>query len=226
MKKTRGRRQGKDDIRKDLVHFLEANEQCSTKISQGMTTNPPVLRSGSVVRSLFSNNSSNKVRITNDDIQDEVDFWKPSIACYVLGANPPLVVIEGFVRRMWLDKIEREPSINVKKEDIKMVPIWVHLDELDLKYWGEKSLYKIIRQIGKPVVVDEATKRREKLNFSRVLIEVAIKQDLPELIEFEDENGCNTTVAISYEWKPVICANCNGMRHATNDFRKKEPRQK
>uniref|UniRef100_A0A803Q8L9 Uncharacterized protein n=1 Tax=Cannabis sativa TaxID=3483 RepID=A0A803Q8L9_CANSA len=64
---------------------------------------------------------------------------------------------------------------------------------------------------------DEATKRREKLNFPRVLNEVAIKQDLPELIEFEDENSCNTTFAISYEWKPVICANCNGWKTKTEN---------
>uniref|UniRef100_A0A803P1H3 DUF4283 domain-containing protein n=1 Tax=Cannabis sativa TaxID=3483 RepID=A0A803P1H3_CANSA len=190
-----------EDIRVDFVHFLEASEQCSAKIAKGMVSNPPVLRSGSVVRSLFA--KCNKVKITNDDIQEEVDFWKPPIICYVLGANPPLAVFEGFVRRMWSEKVERvgllsygiyiirfqsieyrdevlrggyiffnrrpvvmkewEPSINVKKEDIRMVPIWVHLDDLELKYWGERSLYKIIGQIGKPIMVDEATKNREKL---------------------------------------------------------------
>ncbi|KAM6575147.1 hypothetical protein CsatA_023474 [Cannabis sativa] len=120
---------------------------------------------------------------------------------------------------------EWEPSINVKKEDIRMVPIWVHLDDLELKYWGEKSLYKIIGQVGKPIMVDEATKNREKLSFPRVLIEVAIKQELPEMISFEDENGFNTTVAISYEWKPVICAHCDGLGHLTTECRKKEPKK-
>uniref|UniRef100_A0A803QDU5 DUF4283 domain-containing protein n=1 Tax=Cannabis sativa TaxID=3483 RepID=A0A803QDU5_CANSA len=153
------------------------------------------------------------VKITSDDIHDEVEFWKPSIVCNVLGANPTLAILKGFVRRMWFEKIERvglawETSINVKKEDIRMVPIWVHLDDLDLKYWGERSLFKIIGQVGQPVIVDEATKNREKLCFPRVLIEVEIEQELPELIEFEDKNGCTITVSISYEWKLVICANC------------------
>uniref|UniRef100_A0A803NTX5 Reverse transcriptase domain-containing protein n=1 Tax=Cannabis sativa TaxID=3483 RepID=A0A803NTX5_CANSA len=252
-----------EEIRVDFAHFLEASEQCSAKIAQGTNSNPPVLRSGSVVKSLFP--KCNKVKITNDDIQEEVDFWKPSIVCYVLGANPPLAVFEGFVRRMWSEKVERvgllsygiyiirfhsieyrdevlrggyiffnrrpvvmkewEPSINVKKEDIRMVPIWVHLDDLELKYWGEKSLYKIIGQVGKPIMVDEATKNREKLSFPRVLIEVAIKQELPEMISLEDENGFNTTVAISYEWKPVICAHCDGLGHLTTECRKKEPKK-
>ena len=44
-----------------------------------------------------------------DDIQGEIDYWNSAIICYVLGANPPSMVMEGFVRRIWrnlgLDKV-------------------------------------------------------------------------------------------------------------------------
>ena len=43
------------------------------------------------------------VKITFDDIANEVKFWKSSVVRFVLGANPPLHVIEGFVRRIWQD---------------------------------------------------------------------------------------------------------------------------
>ncbi|XP_056697466.1 uncharacterized protein [Spinacia oleracea] len=33
--------------------------------------------------------------------QEEVDFWSSSIICYVVGANPPIHVMEGFIRRIW-----------------------------------------------------------------------------------------------------------------------------
>ncbi|XP_062080927.1 uncharacterized protein LOC133785726 [Humulus lupulus] len=200
-----------------------------------------------------------------DDIQEEVDFWKSSIVCYALGANPPLSILEGFVRRMWNDKIDKvgmlsygvflirfisiadrdevlkggyvffnkrsvvmkawDPAINLKKEDIRRVPIWVHLDDLDLKYWGEKSLFKIIGQVGTPLMVDEVTKFRDKLSFPRVLIEVSLKQDFPDIIYFEDENGFNTSVSVTYEWKPIVCNHCSGLGHSTAECRKKGGRK-
>ena len=41
------------------------------------------------------------VTIELDDIQEEIDFWSSSLICYVLGANPPSHVMEGYVRRIW-----------------------------------------------------------------------------------------------------------------------------
>ena len=111
--------------------------------------------------------------------------------CYVLGANPPFIVMEGFCRRMWKEKIDKigspsygvfmirfhtvedrdgilqggylffnnqrvvmkpwHPDMDIRKNDIRSVPIWIQLDNLDLKYWGERALFKIVGQIGKPL---------------------------------------------------------------------------
>ncbi|KAL2894576.1 Sex-lethal-like protein [Bienertia sinuspersici] len=44
-----------------------------------------------------------------DDVHPEIDFWESSIVTYVIGANPPTMVMEGFLRRIWskygVDKI-------------------------------------------------------------------------------------------------------------------------
>lgn len=74
-----------------------------------------------------------------------------------------------------------------KREDVCTIPIWIRLEKLDLKYWGEKALFKIVGQIGKPLMMDKATRLREKLYFPRVLIEVSIKHDLPDWVQFGDE---------------------------------------
>ena len=37
------------------------------------------------------------------DIVEEVNFWDTLVVCYVTNANPPLHVIDGFVRRVWKD---------------------------------------------------------------------------------------------------------------------------
>ncbi|KAL2903715.1 hypothetical protein RDABS01_002425 [Bienertia sinuspersici] len=54
------------------------------------------------------------VKIEIEDIQHDIDYWSSSLYAYVLGANPPTSVMDGFIRRVWkehaVDKV-----INVKK---------------------------------------------------------------------------------------------------------------
>ena len=40
-----------------------------------------------------------KVELT--DIEEEVNYWKNAVLCCVLGANPPVTVIKGFVKSIW-----------------------------------------------------------------------------------------------------------------------------
>ncbi|XP_060965582.1 uncharacterized protein LOC133034505 [Cannabis sativa] len=113
-----------------------------------------------------------------------------------------------------------DPNVNFKKEDVKKVPIWVQIEDLDLKYWGQRSLFKIVGQVGEPIMVDSVTRERERLNYPRILIEVRIDQNFPDMLEFENEYGNNTHVGIKYEWKPIACNNCFGLGHSTIDCKK------
>ncbi|KAM6562899.1 hypothetical protein CsatB_022897 [Cannabis sativa] len=227
---------------------------------------PPILRPDTVKRSLHSSFANSKkqgkVQITMDDIADEISYWSSATVCYVLGANPPLSVLEGFARRIWKGKVDKvgmisygiflirftsiaerdeilaggyiffnkrpvimkawDPNLNLKKEDIRIVPIWIQLEDLELKYWGQKSLFKIVGQLGKPIMEDAITKERDKLTFPRVLIEVSMQQEFPDLIYFDNEHGNEVSVAVKYEWKPIVCKHCQGMGHASEDCRRKE----
>ena len=40
-------------------------------------------------------------KIEPQDVQSEIDYWKTAVLCSVIGANPPLEIIKGFVRRIW-----------------------------------------------------------------------------------------------------------------------------
>ena len=40
-------------------------------------------------------------KIVEEDIEEEVPYWQNAVTCCVLGANPPLTIIEGYVRRIW-----------------------------------------------------------------------------------------------------------------------------
>uniref|UniRef100_A0A803QI18 DUF4283 domain-containing protein n=1 Tax=Cannabis sativa TaxID=3483 RepID=A0A803QI18_CANSA len=44
-----------------------------------------------------------KIKIDFEDIAEEVNYWQPSLVCYVIGANPP--ISEGFVRRLWKEEV-------------------------------------------------------------------------------------------------------------------------
>ncbi|KAJ8425740.1 hypothetical protein Cgig2_000800 [Carnegiea gigantea] len=48
-------------------------------------------------------------KLANQDIREEVEYWNTAVLCSVLGANPPLEVIKGFILRIWgsyeIDKI-------------------------------------------------------------------------------------------------------------------------
>uniref|UniRef100_A0A803QK10 Uncharacterized protein n=1 Tax=Cannabis sativa TaxID=3483 RepID=A0A803QK10_CANSA len=79
-----------EEIQADFDFFLSTNRRCATSIAQGNSNTPLVLRSGSVVRNLensFKNSEQDtkaKVKITMEDIKDEVEFRRHSIVCYVL----------------------------------------------------------------------------------------------------------------------------------------------
>ena len=48
-------------------------------------------------------------KIETEDVALEIEYWQSAVICPVLGANPPLEVVEGFFRRIWktlaIDKI-------------------------------------------------------------------------------------------------------------------------
>lgn len=105
------------------------------------------------------------------------------------------------------------PDINYAKEPMKMLPIWIKLPGLNVKYWGEKSLYKIAGGVGRAMKVDQATLNRDKLMFAKVLVEVKLDQVFPTTVHFVNENDITMTQPVEYDWLPVGCTICKGIGH-------------
>ncbi|XP_062080013.1 uncharacterized protein LOC133784752 [Humulus lupulus] len=114
-----------------------------------------------------------------------------------------------------------DPNTRFTREVVLNVPLWVQLCNLDLKFWGEKAMTKIMNSVGKYIRQDRATLAREKLQYARVLIEVNISQELPNVIKFRDENGEAVYVDLYFEWKPDRCASCKGFGHKQEVCKKK-----
>ncbi|XP_074310090.1 uncharacterized protein LOC141645569 [Silene latifolia] len=54
------------------------------------------------------------VQLSDDDVAPEINYWKTAIYGYILGANPPWNVVDGFMRRVWskcdVDKVSFLPN--------------------------------------------------------------------------------------------------------------------
>ncbi|XP_060170335.1 uncharacterized protein LOC132601250 [Lycium barbarum] len=207
--------------------------------------------------------STTNVKITLEDIKDEVDYWSTAVICYVLGSNPPQSVMEGYFRRIWkplgVNKIAQvnrgvflvrfhneedktttveggvvmfdrkpivvkpwRPDIEITKETVDKVPIWIRLVGLDIKYWGKSALTKIAGMIGRPLKADRATTHKERLTFARVLVEMPINKEYPTEVRFENEVGRIVEQRVEYEWKPTMCTRCKNFGHGVNECRRQQ----
>ncbi|KAK4708976.1 hypothetical protein R3W88_029901 [Solanum pinnatisectum] len=179
------------------------------------------------------------IKITVEDIQEEVDYWGTTVICYVLGSNPPQSVMEGYFKWIWkttlvIDKIaqvNREvflarfcnemdrgkaveegvqmPDIEVTKETVDKVPIWIRMVGLDIKYWGKTTLTKIAGMVG-------------RLTFARILVEIPLHQEYLTKVRFENEVGKIIEQKIEYEWKPIMCTRCKNFGHDTTENRRQQ----
>ncbi|KAL9230891.1 hypothetical protein vseg_006184 [Gypsophila vaccaria] len=85
-----------------------------------------------------------------DDVIDELEYWKNAVICFIMGANPPGHVIEGFIRRIWtkynIDKISFLPngvflvrfaSLEMKEKAINSGYFLFDNKPLIVKEWNE-----------------------------------------------------------------------------------------
>ncbi|XP_074300582.1 uncharacterized protein LOC141631863 [Silene latifolia] len=43
------------------------------------------------------------LQFTEAEVQVELNYWRNSVYCFILGANPPWEIVEGFIRRIWVN---------------------------------------------------------------------------------------------------------------------------
>ncbi|KAL9230657.1 hypothetical protein vseg_005980 [Gypsophila vaccaria] len=69
------------------------------------------------VNGITETNSSSEtgmLQLDVDDVQEEIAYWHNAVVCFIMRANPPASVIEGFIRRIWtrynIDKLSFLPN--------------------------------------------------------------------------------------------------------------------
>lgn len=106
------------------------------------------------------------------------------------------------------------------------MPIWIKFLGLDFKYWSMKGLSKIGRLVGRPLMVNRNTEERSGLNFARILVEVELGAQLPEVVHIKNEKGQLIEQTVQYDWKSILCKYCKKYGHSEEVCRlkKKIPR--
>lgn len=84
---------------------------------------------------------------------------------------------------------EWDPDIELIKEKLTSVSVWVKLHGLDVKYWGAMRLRKIGSFLGKPKMADENTQKKTRINFARILVDIEIKEAVKDKVVFKNEKG-------------------------------------
>lgn len=123
------------------------------------------------------------VRFLNDDAKE-----KALNAKHVMFDSHPVFI------KQWHDELDFDPKA------FKIASVWVQLPDLPLRYWG--CIMKLAKELGEPVQLDMATRKRERIQYARVLVEMDITKEFPKYIKFKNEKGMIVEQQTFFEWRP------------------------
>lgn len=106
------------------------------------------------------------------------------------------------------------PQMELVKERMQVIPIWVHFHNVPLEYWTAQGLSHIASAVGKPLYADEMTKKCQRLTFAKVCVEVDLNSTFPSSFELLYPSGDSVTVEIKYPWHPLKCLHCKVFGHS------------
>ncbi|XP_048491303.1 uncharacterized protein LOC125492655 [Beta vulgaris subsp. vulgaris] len=81
------------------------------------------------------------------------------------------------------------PDFDFQNEVLRVIPLWIRLYNLPVKYWGPECLSRIGSMVRIPLFVDECTTQQQRVPFARMFVEVDVTKELPKSIYVEDASG-------------------------------------
>jgi len=110
-----------------------------------------------------------------------------------------------FIVKAWNEGLILDTS------SLQSLPIWVQFLDLDIKYWGLKSLSKLGSMLGIPIKTDKYTKEKTALQFARLLVEMKLTGPFPMHIDFINDKDEVVRQEVRYGWQPVKSKMLGGM---------------
>ena len=118
-----------------------------------------------------------------------------------------LCLIMPFLVKPWV------ACMSYEKENLSTLPIWTRFPGLDVMYWGERSLGKIVGMLGEVKQFDTATTNKARGMFARAIIDMSITNDFSDELCYENEHGELVMQPITYDWKALWCKKCEKLGH-------------
>nr|GEX58904.1 RNA-directed DNA polymerase, eukaryota, reverse transcriptase zinc-binding domain protein [Tanacetum cinerariifolium] len=125
------------------------------------------------------------------------------------------------------DGFAENPVVNLLKEDVGNVPVWVKLHGVLVTDFSEDGLIAIATGIGTPLMLDSYTSDMYlqswgRSSYVRAMIELRADEELKNTIvvampKITRDGYYMCTVHVEYEWKPPRCSCCKVFGHTQEE---------
>ncbi|GJQ92637.1 zinc knuckle CX2CX4HX4C containing protein [Tanacetum coccineum] len=186
----------------------------------------PTIDVGSEVMGINTHAHKDVVDLTLADViipQDEVDTLSMES---VLEQGPWRIRSVPLILNMW------NPNSDLKKEDIKKVPVWVKLFNVPVVAYSKVGLTLITAKLGRLLMLDAHTSNMclnswGMNSYARALVEISADNEFVEslvvAVPIAKTKGHRlVSIDIEFEYKPPRCSACKIFDHVDKECHKKE----
>ncbi|XP_059668750.1 uncharacterized protein LOC132313824 [Cornus florida] len=148
-----------------------------------------------------------KISIQDEDVAEEINYW--SLSVQVLShihtfEGRPIILLKRWSK-----------NVNLVKEVLESVPIWLKIYDLPVHYRKTQIVSMICSTFAKPIYMDNTEANKDKGLYLRVMVEVDVKEQLPDSLVV-DIHGVDCDLTFEYDWKPHICTICQRVDHVSD----------
>ncbi|GKC53948.1 retrotransposon protein, putative, ty1-copia subclass [Tanacetum coccineum] len=141
---------------------------------------------------------------------------------FFLGKWVAYPVVANYVRNTW-GKYGLNLDMNLMKEDVVNVPVWVKIHGVPVTTFTEDGLSAIATKIGTHLMLDSYTSDMciqswGRSSYARAMIEIRDDVELKDtivvaMLKLTREGFYTCTIRVEYEWKPPRCTCCKLFGH-------------
>lgn len=117
----------------------------------------------------------------------------------------------------WAPLSEKENE----ETEVKIVPMWVTMENVPHSMYSWKGLGFIASSVGKPVRLHPETELCSNFEEAKVFVNANMTKPLPSGIRFRSKTGINADITFSYPWTPTKCSVCAKWGHKDKECVKK-----
>lgn len=117
----------------------------------------------------------------------------------------------------WAHLSEKENE----ETEVKIVPMWVTMENVPHSMYSWKGLGFIASSVGKPVRLHPETDLCSNFEEAKVFVNSNMTKPLPSGIRFRSKTGINANIKFSYPWTPTKCSLCAKWGHEDKECVKK-----